>query len=104
MLPEKDLCPIEEFNFSKAAIKFSGQLTKDNAFTGWRLLVRQLSDVISQGKSVSVQFSFGKLVAKEREVHFVFAAELYIAHGLEVPVGAADDPEYKSSATFSAIN
>lgn len=102
-IPERDLCQFEELNFSKVAIKFSSELTKDHAFTGWRLLARQLSDVISQGKSVSVEFSFGKLIAKEREVHFVFAADLYIAHGLEVPVGAADDLEYKSSATFSAM-
>jgi len=103
LLPDKDLCAIEQFNFSKAAIKYSGALTKDHAFTGWRLLARQLSDIIGQGKSVCVEFSFGKLLANERDARFVFAADFYIAHGLEVPVGAADDIEYKPSATFSLI-
>jgi hypothetical protein len=102
--PESDLCPIEELNFSKVAIKFSGKLIKDQAFTGWRLLLRQLSDVIGQGRTVTLEFSFGKLLAKEREVRFVFAADLYTAHGLEVPAGAADDIEYKPSATFANVD
>jgi len=101
--PDLDLCPIEEFNFSKAAIKFSGQLTKDQTFTGWRFLVRQLSDIIKQGRSVNLVFSFGKLVAKERQVHMVFSPDLYLAHGLDVPDDHADDENRdKPVATFSS--
>lgn len=99
---DQDLCPVEEFNFSKAAIRFSGTLTKDHVFTGLRLLIQQLGDVISQGRYVSLEFSFGKILAKERGVRFAFAAQFYIAHGLEVPAGAADDIEYRPSATYAA--
>lgn len=61
--------------------------------------MQQLGIVISQNRPVSLEFSFGKLVAKEREVDFIFAAGLYLAHGLEVPVDAASDIE--TSATFA---
>jgi hypothetical protein len=96
--------PIEELNFSKVAIKYSGELTKDQAFTGWRLLVRQIGDVIGQGRAANLEFSFGKLVAKERDARFAFSAALYIAHDLEVPVGAAEDIDYKPCATFAATD
>merc|ERR1719409_2056216 len=63
-----------------------------------------MSDVVAQGRSVVLEFSFGKLLVKERIVRFAFAAELYIAHGLEVPEGAADDIDYKPIATFSSAD
>jgi len=100
---DQDLCPVEDFNFSKAAIRFSGTLTKDHVFTGLRLLIQQLGDVISQGRYVSLEFSFGKVVAKERGVRFAFAAQFYIAHGLEVPAGAAEDIEYRPTATYAPV-
>lgn len=101
---EKDLCPIEEFNFSKAAIQFSGKLVKDQAFTGWRILIRQISDVIKQGRCVNLEFSFGKFLANDREVHFFFEHELYLSHGLEVPDAPFDGLFQKASATFAAAD
>eukprot|EP00747_Dinoflagellata_sp_TGD_P164805 gnl/TRDRNA2_/TRDRNA2_185258_c0_seq1.p1 gnl/TRDRNA2_/TRDRNA2_185258_c0~~gnl/TRDRNA2_/TRDRNA2_185258_c0_seq1.p1 ORF type:complete len:662 (+),score=129.76 gnl/TRDRNA2_/TRDRNA2_185258_c0_seq1:75-1988(+) len=100
---DTELCPFEDFNFSKAAIRYSNELTKDQVFSGIRQLIHQLGEVISQGRQLSVEFSFGRLTAKDKDVRFSFTAELYAAHGLEVPAGAAEDVEYRPpAATFAA--
>lgn len=69
-----ELSSIEEFNFSKAAIRFSQCLTKDQVSAGLRALVQQLGTVVSHGRSISLHFSFGKLLAREREVRLEFAS------------------------------
>jgi len=99
-VPDKQLATAEEFNFSKAAIRFSQNLTKDNIFIGLRAILQHLGEVISTGQQVSIDFEVGKLVAAERDVKFVFAAELYLQEGLEVPAGATE-AEYRPSATFA---
>lgn len=43
-LAEKDQTAYEEFNFSKAAIKFSNFMTKDNVFSGMRYIVQQIGE------------------------------------------------------------
>jgi len=78
-------CPTEEFSFSKAAIRFSSQLTKDHVFTGLKALVQQIGEAVSQGRPLSLELSFGRLSAQEREVRLAFAPELYQTHGLEAP-------------------
>lgn len=96
---EQELMPTEEFNFSKAAIKFSSQLTKDHVFTGLRLLIQKAGEVIGQNRPTILEFSFGKLIAKERTVRFAFAPELYIAHGIDVPDGSDAKP-FVTNPTF----
>lgn len=71
-----DLGPMEDFNFSKAAICFSQKLTKDHISVGLRALVRQLGDVLGQGRLVSIEFDIGKLVGKDTEVRFMFSADV----------------------------
>lgn len=104
---DEDICPMEDFNFSKAAIRFSSKLTKDQVAVGLRALVQQLGQVVGQSRPVSIELSFGKIVSEEREVRMVFAAELYAAQGLEVPSGSAGDAcegrgSQRSRATFTA--
>lgn len=78
-----DICTMEEFNFSKAAIKFSSQLTKDHVFTGLRAIIQQIGSVVGQGRPMSLEWSFGKLSAQDHDVQLTFDQELYQAHGLE---------------------
>merc|ERR1719326_990645 len=53
---EKELCTFEEFNFSKAAIRHSQKLTKDNMFSGLRYLVQHIGESISQGRKTALEF------------------------------------------------
>lgn len=89
--PDKDLFPMEEFNFSKAAIKFSQGLTKDNVFVGLKLLMSQLAEVIGRGTQVNLEMSFGKFVAREKCLDFVFSPVLLLANGLPVSADAEVD-------------
>jgi hypothetical protein len=98
---DKDLCQMEEMNFSKAAIRYSSTLTKDQVFTGLRMIIFQIGEACSDGKNVSMEFELGNLISQEGEPRFAFAAELYLAEGLQVPSGAADDLEYKPSVSFA---
>jgi hypothetical protein len=74
------LCAFEDFNFSKAAIKFSQQLTKDQVFAGLKMLISQLGEAISDGKDIDLEFKdIGKLVCKgaDKEPRFQFDAGIY---------------------------
>jgi len=102
LVDPKDLCPMEELNFSKAAIKYSQALTKDHVFSGLKLIIHQLGEVVSQGRPVVAELSFGKFIAREKGIRFVFSSGLYAAHGLEVPVNAAESEYKPPSATFGA--
>lgn len=97
----KDLCHMEELNYSKAAIRYSETLTKDQVFTGLRMLLHQIGDACGEGRNVSIDFEMGTLVCIEGEPRFAFAAELYLAEGLQVPSGAAEDLNYKPSVSFA---
>lgn len=99
-IPDKHFTAIEEFNFSKAAIRFSQSLTKDNIFMGMRAIVQHIGDVASSGQQMSLDLELGKLVCSERELRFVFLSELYLQEGLDAPAGALESTNYKPSATF----
>jgi|Transcript_94548 hypothetical protein len=74
---DREISPMEEFNFSKAAIKYSQQLTKDQVFTGLRALVQQIGDVVADGQDVDITFgSVGRLQVREREPRFSFSRDL----------------------------
>lgn len=81
-VPEKEQTAYEEFNFSKAAIKFSNHLQKDNVFCGLRYLVQAIGEVISRGQKVEIDFEHGKLVAEDRKVKFVFRTDMFAKEGL----------------------
>mmetsp|Transcript_117918 Transcript_117918/g.366576 ORF Transcript_117918/g.366576 Transcript_117918/m.366576 type:complete len:540 (-) Transcript_117918:104-1723(-) len=95
-----ELCPFEDFNFSKAAIRFSS-LTKDQVFTDLRSLVQRLGEVIADGREVEIAFGeLGKLVARGGEPRFSFAAEVYTREGLEAPPSAPAAGSLRTAAAF----
>jgi hypothetical protein len=97
--PERVLTTAEEFNFSKAAIRFSQSLTKDQIFMGLRAVVHQIGEAAAH-EQVEIEFEVGKLLCSNRDVTFAFAADLYLKEGLEVPDGAVQAADYKPSRTF----
>eukprot|EP00435_Cladocopium_sp_Y103_P059379 s1509_g21.t1 len=74
-----DLCSFEDFNFSKAALKFSKQLTKDQVFTMLRALVQRIGDSIADGREMEIGLGdVGKFVCRsDREPRFIFAQEFH---------------------------
>jgi len=100
-VPEKCLTTCEDFNFSKAAIRFSHSLTKDAVFMGLRAIIQQLGEAIASNKLVSLDFEVGKLTCQEREVRFHFIEDFYLQEGLDVPSGAYENGEYTPSVTFA---
>lgn len=80
---EEDLCIFEDLNLSKAAIRFSNQLTKDQVSGGLRVLVRHIGEAFQRGRQLSIEFSFGELVSSERFLDFAFASHILAASGLE---------------------
>jgi len=96
---DKHLTAAEEFNLSKAAIRYSQGLTKDNVFMGLRAIVHQIGEAAAH-EQVSIDLEVGRLVCKDRNVHFIFLADIYTQEGLEVPEDAMQTTDYKPSATF----
>jgi len=104
--PAGELCPFEDFNFSKAAIKFSNQMTKDQVFSGTKALVQRLAEVVADGRDVQILFGdLGTLVCRgDREPHFTFAPEVYRQEGVEASTAASLDgtaANQKGRAAFS---
>eukprot|EP00440_Ansanella_granifera_P057650 gb/GFBE01062501.1/.p1 GENE.gb/GFBE01062501.1/~~gb/GFBE01062501.1/.p1 ORF type:complete len:540 (+),score=144.06 gb/GFBE01062501.1/:1-1620(+) len=97
-----DLCPFEEFNFSKAAIKFSNQLTKDQVFTMLRGLSQRIGELISEGKEVDIALGdVGKLTCRgDRDPKFHFSHDYYAQEGLEAPTMSLDEGNSRSAAAF----
>lgn len=97
---DKALTTSEDFNYSKAAIRYSTGLTKDAVFLGVRSLFQMLGEVLSSGQRVSIELEVGTLTSVERRVNFTFGADFYLQAGLEVPAAAPRDQDYRPSATF----
>ena len=66
------LAPCEEINYSKLAIKFSKNLTKDLLFASIRDLIKKIGDFIDRFYEFQIEFSFGVLKSKQRKVQFEF--------------------------------
>jgi hypothetical protein len=62
----------EEINYSMLAIKHSKVLTKDMVFNGLRDIFRKIGDFISRGYELDIEFTIGRLCAKEYRVKFFF--------------------------------
>ncbi|KAG1707472.1 hypothetical protein DVH05_026670 [Phytophthora capsici] len=71
-LPSANLASLEDINFTKIAIKFSHNLTKDIVFCAIRDMVQKIGMVASTGAPVSIVFNFGRLIAKNRCVSVLF--------------------------------
>mmetsp|Transcript_12554 Transcript_12554/g.22174 ORF Transcript_12554/g.22174 Transcript_12554/m.22174 type:complete len:553 (+) Transcript_12554:104-1762(+) len=98
--PIKSLALLEEFNFSKCALRFSTSLTKDLVFMGLRAIIAQLADVIASGQEVCIDMEAGTLRSTERVVSFNFLADFYEREGLEAPKDAPKPSDYRPSKTF----
>lgn len=76
---------IEMLDFTKAAIKYSRNLSKDNVFIGLRTIVQVLGEAVSSGRSLLLEFDFGKFSASDRKVVFDFDRRIYETHAVEIP-------------------
>jgi hypothetical protein len=84
-----DPCPLEDFNYSKAAIKFSQNLTKDQVFTGLRSLLQRIGEAIGEGKELDIALGeCGRLICRGGEPRFQFAQDLCSSEGVEIPTVA----------------
>jgi len=100
-IPEKDFQPFEELNFSKAAIKYSTKMTKDQMFSGLRYMVQGIGEAAAKGQMVSIEFEQGRLIIQERKPRFAFDAKIFAQEGLQVPADAVEDLQYSPSVTFA---
>jgi len=92
---DREVTAFEDFNFSKAAIKYSS-LTKDQVFSGLRTIVQQLGEAVSTGKDIDLDFgNVGRLLVRDKEPRFSFSGALL---GNEEGVIADEGGYQKSSA------
>jgi len=74
-----ETAPCEDINFTKLAIRFTDNLSKDAMFSGMRDVLRILGRAIGATQTqtkVAIDFDVGTLFAKQRKVWFVFDREL----------------------------
>ncbi|KAG3073329.1 hypothetical protein PI124_g4483 [Phytophthora idaei] len=71
-LSSANLASLEDINFTKIAIKFSRNLTKDLVFCAIRDMVQKIGMVASTGVPMSIAFNFGRLIAKNRCISVLF--------------------------------
>jgi hypothetical protein len=97
-----DPCPLEDFNYSKAAIKFSHNLTKDQVFSGLRLMVQCVGEAIAAGKDLDITLGeCGRLICRGGVPGFAFASDLCSGEDTEAPSAPADEgPTRVSAAAF----
>lgn len=98
---DRELSPFEDFNFSKAAIKHSQSLTKDQVFTGLRAIVQQLGQAVGDGQEVDIDFgSVGRLLVREREPRFSFSGAMIEGSevGATAPLESQADEGYQRSS------
>ena len=62
----------EEINYSKLAIKFSKNLTKNMIFNGTRDVLKKIGEFVEKNYEFEIEWSFGALKCKERKVRFEF--------------------------------
>jgi len=88
----------EEINFSKLAIKFSNQLTKDMVFCSIRDICRKIGEFVSRGYQCEIPFFFGTLTVKERRIKFDFNYSRFskilpqkLYNSIEAPISELDE-------------
>lgn len=103
-IPEADMVTIEEFNYSKAAIKYSQQLTKDQMFTGLRAIAQRIGELVGEGKDGDISFGdCGHLRCgggAGKEPSFTFSGVVYAMEGQQPPPALAPVKE-DTSVAFS---
>lgn len=66
------VAPSENINYSKLAIKYSKILTKDMVSAGVRDIIKKIGDFVDRVAEFRIDFTFGTLKSKEREIKFEF--------------------------------
>lgn len=66
---------------------------------GLRAIVHQIGEASSR-EQVVIDFEVGQLIVKDRNVHFIFVADIYAQEGLDVPEGALEKADYVPSNTY----
>lgn len=100
---DKDMCPVEEFNFSKAAIKYS-QLTKDQMITGLKAIVQQLGEALADGKDGEVllgDVGRFRISGAGREPTFQFSGAVYSLEGQRPPPAAVPSVKEDTAVAFN---
>mmetsp|Transcript_45063 Transcript_45063/g.107077 ORF Transcript_45063/g.107077 Transcript_45063/m.107077 type:complete len:577 (+) Transcript_45063:123-1853(+) len=103
-VPQDKVSAGEDLNFSKAAIKFSQNLTKDDFFTGFKALVQHIGETISTGQPVNIEFEVGKLIARDSAVSFEFSPHISMQENLEgddMSLSSFVGADYRPAPTFS---
>lgn len=72
----KSLAKVEEINYTRLAIKFSDNLTKDVVFSGSRDMIQHIGRACGTKEKVGIKFSFGRLVSKRRRIRFDFSRDI----------------------------
>jgi len=99
--PVQSLTFMEEFNFSKCALRFSEGLTKDRLFICLRAIIQQLTEAIAFSREVAVEMEVGTLRSTNRVVTFSFNSDVFAQAGLPPPPDAPAKPAYQPSNTFA---
>eukprot|EP00933_Yihiella_yeosuensis_P022683 TRINITY_DN17826_c0_g2_i1.p1 TRINITY_DN17826_c0_g2~~TRINITY_DN17826_c0_g2_i1.p1 ORF type:complete len:554 (-),score=109.10 TRINITY_DN17826_c0_g2_i1:82-1743(-) len=102
--PASLLTLLEDFNFSKCALRFSQGLVKDQVFMCLRAIIQALGEAIATGLDVSIDMEVGKLSSKERVVRFDFVADYYAQEGLDMPDANSrrlESSGYRPSVSFA---
>ena len=67
-----EIAGCEEINYSKLAIKFSTNMTKDMLFSAIREILKKIGEYVDRFCEFAIPFSFGTWKCKERRVKFEF--------------------------------
>lgn len=99
----RDLSPVEEFNFSKAAIKYSNSITKDQIFSGLRYLLQAIGELfkLNNKSLVVIDFEVGRLQWCQDKSAFTFNPKIYKNQGLSVPQAAVIGDNNSSTPSFT---
>jgi len=92
-VPSRELSTVEEFNFSKAAIKFSNGLTKDQIFTGMRFIVQAIGSAMSQNKNLQIDFDCGRLSWSSGKSNFSFREKRSLPETPQENIRPAETPD-----------
>mmetsp|Transcript_29026 Transcript_29026/g.66725 ORF Transcript_29026/g.66725 Transcript_29026/m.66725 type:complete len:557 (+) Transcript_29026:80-1750(+) len=91
----------EELNFSKAAIRFSQGLTKDEFYIGLKALVHHIGETFATGQPVTLDLEVGKLISRDSVVAFEFAPTYAVDPGEGDDLSVAMSHERRRVPTFA---
>mmetsp|Transcript_16585 Transcript_16585/g.50915 ORF Transcript_16585/g.50915 Transcript_16585/m.50915 type:complete len:582 (+) Transcript_16585:268-2013(+) len=70
--PSRAFKPAENINYTKLAIRYTENLSKDQVFSSLRTIFRAMGQLVYRGEQLHLDFTFGTLKSKKRRVKFLF--------------------------------